>query len=138
MGALRAAQFEYDNRQPPPVIDALADARLAWQEEAGERLARGSDIKVQRRLRAPRIVTFAEFKTHIQMLLLKRWEDGEDKGDWLAEIVIQAAFGEPCRTTAASLLGDDKPDRRLIDIAAEFLEPLADDALIAQQEDAEL
>lgn len=137
MGALRAAQFEYDNRQPPPVIDA-ADARLAWQEEAGERLARGSDIKVQRRLRAARIVTFAEFKTHIQMLLLKRWEDGEDKGDWLAEIVIQAAFGEPCRTTAASLLGDDKPDRRLIDIAAEFLGPLADDALIAQQGDAEL
>lgn len=137
MGALRKAQFEYDNRQPPPVIDA-ADARLAWQEEAGERLARGSDIKVQRRLRAARIVTFAEFKTHIQMLLLKRWEDGEDKGDWLAEIVIQAAFGEPCRTTAASLLGDDKPDRRLIDIAAEFLGPLADDALIAQQEDAEL
>lgn len=137
MGALRAAQFEYDNRQPPPVIDA-ADARLAWQEEAGERLARGCDIKVQRRLRAPRIVTFAEFKTHIQMLLLKRWEDGEDKGDWLAEIVIQAAFGEPCKTTAANLLGDYKPDQRLIDIAAEFLEPLADDALIAQQEDAEL
>ncbi|QPG62102.1 hypothetical protein HFV04_021620 [Pseudomonas sp. BIGb0427] len=138
MGALRKAQFEYDNRQAPPVVDARDSARQAWLEEAGEQLARGSDIKVQRRLRAPRIVTFAEFKTHIQLLLLKRWEDGEDKGDWLAEIVIQAAFGEPCRTTAASLLGDNKPDQHLIDLAAEFLEPLADDALIAQAEGAEL
>ncbi|QHF28545.1 hypothetical protein [Pseudomonas sp. R32] len=138
MGALRKAQFEYDNRQAPPAIDARADARLAWQEEAGELLARGSDIKVQRRLRAPRTVTFAEFKTHIQLLLLKRWEEGEDKGDWLAEIVIQAAFGEPSRSTAASLLGDEKPDQCLIELAAEFLEPLADDALIAQAEDAEL
>ncbi|MEE1869038.1 hypothetical protein [Pseudomonas auratipiscis] len=138
MGALRASQFEYDNRQPPPMIDTRADARRAWQEEAGEQLARGSDIKVRRRLRAPRTITYSDFKTHIQFLLLKRWEEGEDKGDWLAEIVIQAAFGEPCRTTAANLLGENKADQHLIELAADFLEPLADDALIAQAEDAEL
>lgn len=138
MGALQAAQFEYDNRHPPSVADVRTDARRAWLEEAGEQLARGSDIKVQRRLRTPRTATYADFKAHIQLLLLTRWEDGEDKGDWLAEIVIRAAFGEPCRATAANLLIEDKPDQHLIELAAEFLESLADDALIAQAEDAEL
>ena len=78
----------------------------------------------------------AEFLTAVQMHLIDRQIAGEDNEDWFAQLVVDAANGTPCKGLALRLLGDSQHTHgMLFEIAEKLLEPLANDALIAQTED---
>lgn len=62
MGALRASQFEYDNRMPPAVSESEADgAEERWIDDGIAELMARRDFVFQRRLRPQMGVTFERF-----------------------------------------------------------------------------
>jgi len=60
MGALRAAQFEYDNRMPPAVSE-VADAESTWIDDGIAELMARRDVVFQRRMRPKQGVTYERF-----------------------------------------------------------------------------
>ncbi|KRP69353.1 hypothetical protein TX24_29970, partial [Pseudomonas lactis] len=60
--ALKICQAMHDARLPPPVSESAVEiARREWLYNATEQLVRfGQDVKFQRRLRRPQVVTVAE------------------------------------------------------------------------------
>jgi len=141
MNAIALAQREFDNRLPPPVSDSQQEiARAEWIYGAAEMLVRfGYDVKFQRRMRAPQGVTFHQFGLAVDEFVNKRLADCEIPTPSLGYLVIAALSGHADKVASAELLGNSQhPMGKLWEIAESLLEPLADDALKAQAEDADL
>ncbi|MCF5656976.1 hypothetical protein [Pseudomonas poae] len=139
--ALKICQERYDAQLPPPVSESAVEiARREWLYNATEQLVRfGQDVKVQRRLRRPQVVTVAELALAADELANNRQASCEVGTPALGWLLIANNCGRADKDAAAELLGrSDHPFGKLGEIAEALLRPLADDALAAQAEDDEL
>ena len=141
MNATAIAQSEFDNRLPPPTSETPRELALAeWLYNTTEQLVRfGQDIKVQRRLRRPQVVTVAQLALAADELANNRQASCEVGTPALGWLLIANNCGRADKESTAELLGpSDHPFGKLGEIAEALLRPLADDALAAQAEDDEL
>ncbi|MGF6208248.1 hypothetical protein [Pseudomonas frederiksbergensis] len=137
MSALRKAQFEHDELLPPPVSETTRElARSEWLHNAAEQLVRfGCDVMFQRRLKSAQGVTLDQLALAVDEHVNKRLADCEIENPALGFLLIVATQGHVDRVAAAELLGESAhPLGKLGEIAEGLLQPLADDALIAQAE----
>lgn len=137
MNAALIAQLNYENRLPPPVSESPRDeARAEWIYSAAEDLLRGCGVSFQRRMRSPQGVTAAQFALAVDEFVNNRLADNEVHTSALGWLVITAQRGQADKVATAELLGhSDHSLGKLGEIAEALLEPLADDALLAQAED---
>lgn len=137
--ALNICQAMYDARLPPPVSESAVEvARKEWIDNAVETLVgRCIDVKFKRRLHSPQGVTFKEFAAEVEQFAIN---SGSKSPCAIGEMVIAGILGDRsmARDGAEDLLGVAEPKKQLEIIAQRLVEPLADDALIAQAEDDEL
>ncbi|KRP59046.1 hypothetical protein [Pseudomonas trivialis] len=139
--ALKICQERYDAQLPPLVSESAVEiARREWLYNATEQLVRfGQDVKVQRRLRRPQVVTVAQLALAADELANIRQASCEVGTPALGWLLIANSCGRADKDAAAELLGrSDHPFGKLGEIAEALLRPLADDALAAQAEDDEL
>jgi hypothetical protein len=84
-------------------------------------------------------VTAEEFALAVDEYVNNRLADSEVHTSALGWLLITATSGNADKTAVAELLGNSNhPLGKLGEIAESLLEPLADDALIAQAEDNKL
>ncbi|NNA83106.1 hypothetical protein [Pseudomonas lactis] len=139
--ALKICQAMHDARLPPPVSESAVEiARREWLYNATEQLVRfGQDVKFQRRLRRPQVVTVAELALAADELANARQADCDVGTPALGWMLIANNCGRADKDSVSQLLGySDHPFGKLGEIAEALLRPLADDALAAQAEDDEL
>ena len=139
--ALKICQERYDAQLPPPVSESAVEiARMEWLYNATEQLVRfGQDVKVQRRLRRPQVVTVAELALAADELANNRQASCEVGTPALGWLLIANNCGRADKESTAELLGQsDHPFGKLGELAEALLKPLVKDALIAQAEDDEL
>ena len=140
MNATQISQLKQGRHRPPQVSDSPEDAAKAeWLYNAAEELLRGCSVSFQRRMRPQQGVTAEEFALSVDEYVNNRLADSEVHTSALGWLLITATTGNTDKTAVAELLGNsDHPLGKLGEIAEVLLEPLADDALIAQAEDADL
>ncbi|SFP93139.1 hypothetical protein SAMN03159489_02219 [Pseudomonas sp. NFPP07] len=140
MSALREAQFEYDERLPPPVSESPREnARADWIYDATETLCNGGDVSFQRRFRQRQGVTAKQFELALDQFANSRLADCQVSSPALGALLIEARCGCKNPTSIVDLLGYSSHRFGVFgEIAEALLEPLADDALIAIAEDNEL
>ncbi|KPA87038.1 hypothetical protein PF66_06383 [Pseudomonas asplenii] len=133
MSALRKAQYEYDNRLPPPVSeDDLAE--VEWIDANADRLLAGYRVDWGYRPGDKGEVTQAHFAKAVQDHVNQRQIDGLDEKDALGQLVIAAsgfASAGSLLDLAIYLVGGKQA---LKEIAVELLKPHAEQAVAAQQE----
>lgn len=136
--ALRHAQFEYDNRQPVALDDGEA-ARI-WVDNAAEDLLEGRDVSFQRRMRRPQGVTLEQFEVAVDEFVAGQVGCSGMSASVIGRLVLAAKRRDAsaARCAADEALASPDPDEALRKIARKLLQPLAQDGLIAQAEDAEL
>jgi len=136
--ALNICQAMHDAKLPPSVSESPREvARAEWLYNAVEDLLRGQDVKFQRRMRQPQGVTVADLAMAVDEHVNGRLAGCKVHSPALGWLLLSA--GRPDKNAIAELLGpSDHPLGKLGEIAQALLEPLADDALIAQAEDNEL
>lgn len=133
MGALRAAQFEYDNRMPPAVSDDDA-AEGEWIERSALAMTRGYSVRWGYRGERGE-VTQADLARAVQEHLTSRQIDGQDQKDAFAQLVM-ASLG-----TGSALLIMDMSAYLiggygvLKQIAADLLRPVAAKAVAAERDE---
>jgi hypothetical protein len=137
--ALKICQAMHDGQLPPMVSESPREvARAEWLYNAVESLLRGVDVKVQRRWHQARVVTVAALALAVDEHVNNRLADCKVHTPALGWLLL-SADGRADKNAVAELLGpSDHPFGKLGEIAQALLEPLADDALIAQAEDDEL
>ncbi|EIM14121.1 hypothetical protein [Pseudomonas chlororaphis] len=137
MSALREAQFEYDERLPPPVSEE-SQAEAEWLETNAERLTLGYRIEWGYRKADRGEVTQADYWQALQDLANQRQKDGEDEIDAFGQLLALAGnFGSSGRMfdLQVYLLGS-KTARK--EVALELLRPHAAKAVALQAEQDEL
>jgi len=132
MGALRAAQFEYDNRMPPAVSDDEV-AQAEWIERSSAELVSG--YRVSWGYRGERgEFTQADFARAVQDHLNNRQIDGLDQQDAFGKLVM-AGLGTGSKgfimDLCTYLVGGPKA---LKEIAADLVRPVAAKAVTAERE----
>ena len=137
--ALKICQERYDAQLPPPVSETAVEfARKEWIDNAVETLVdRRSDVQFKRRLHAPQGVTFKSFASEVEQFAI----NSDSKSPCaIGEMVIAGLLGDRflARDGAEDLMAVAEPIEQLRMIAQRLVEPLADDALIAQAEDDDL
>lgn len=135
---LEGAQRDYDNRLPPPVSETPEEfARAEWIENGVEQLVDFcSDVKFKRLGHSQQGVTFKRFAEEVEQFAISSpCRNPSAIGEMIIGIIVGSSVA---RGGAFDLMAVPDPKERLRVIARRLLSPLADDALIAQAEDAEL
>ncbi|PBJ91919.1 hypothetical protein CMV24_29870 [Pseudomonas plecoglossicida] len=132
MGALRAAQWQYDNQLPPAVSDDDA-AQAEWVETHAAQMVLG--YRVIWGYRGERgEITQADFARAVQDHLNNRQIDGLDQKDAFGQLVM-AGLGTGSKgfimELCTYLMGGPKA---LKEIAADLLRPVAAKAVAAERE----
>lgn len=132
MGALRAAQFEYDDRMPPAVSDDES-AQAEWIETHAAQLVLGYRVSWGYRGECGEI-TQADMARAVQDHLNNRQIDGLDQQDAFGKLVM-AGLGTGSKgfimELCTYLAGGPKA---LKEIAADLLRPVAAKAVAAEQD----
>lgn len=137
--ALQIAQLNYDRVLPPEDYEARETAAAEWLAESCEQIVRHrADIRFKRIGHPEQGVTHAKYLVALQDHLNQQQIDGNDKHDWLAQLVLNNAYGYASPTIAGYLIGTGHPMGKLFEIAEALLRPLVDDALTAKAEDEAL
>lgn len=139
--ALKICQAMHDAQLPPMVSESPREvARAEWLYNAVEQLVRfGTDVSFRRRARKPQGVSMWQLSLAVDEHVNNRLADCKVDKPSLGWLLISVGWGRPCKNAIAELLGpSDHPFGKLGEIAQALLEPLADDALVAQAEDDEL
>ncbi|MFK3945657.1 hypothetical protein [Pseudomonas fulva] len=139
MQALRAAQFEYDNRMPPEVSETPQErAERHWIEEGIDQLMCGADYVFQRRMRPQQGVTYERFALAVDEFAMDQLAQSRSNSA-LGHLVLDGhrRNGGDAQASAHKLLSVDAPDAALRQIAAELLAPFAEQGVLAQAEEAE-
>ncbi|MDR6163515.1 hypothetical protein [Pseudomonas fluorescens] len=134
-------QAAHDAKLPPTVSETPEElARAEWLYNATEQLVRfRTDVKFQRRMCAPQGVTMKQFALAVDEHANRRLADCDIGSPSLGILLIEAQCGCADKIAADELLGpSDHSLGMLGEIAEKLLQPLVDDALIAQAEDLEL
>jgi hypothetical protein len=139
MNALQSAQFQFDGRLPPPVSETPQElAEAEWIANGVEQLLLGNDVKVKRRFRAERSVTFAQFAQAVDEFAMDQLSRFSTAPGALGMMLIGSLM--QCRTLAlqgaTDALASPAPLGELGRIAEELLRPLAKEGVKAQAEDA--
>lgn len=140
MQALRAAQFEYDNRLPPEVSETPQErAERHWIEEGIDQLMRGADYLFQRRMRPKQGVTQERFAEAVDEFAMGQLGLQGASKSVLGRLVLAAHFkiGNEARNAADELMAVPNTDTVLREIARTLLQPMVKDGLVAQAEEAE-
>ncbi|WP_213941222.1 hypothetical protein [Pseudomonas sp. dw_612] len=138
---LNICQAAHDAKLPPMVSETPKEiARAEWLYEGGEQLVQlRTGVAFQRRMSPPQGVSMKQFALAVDEYVNKRLSDCEVGTTALGWLLIDANRGTVDSVNVDELLGNsDHPLGKLGEIAEALLEPLADDALIAMAEDAEL
>jgi len=136
MGALRAAQFEYDNRMPPAVSE-VADAESTWIDDGIAELMARRDFVFQRRLRPQQGVTFERFAQAVDEFVMGQLGLNGISNSVLGRLVLAAR----CKVTgdaaaaADEILSVANPESALEEIARQLLTPFAKEGVLAQAEE---
>ncbi|MFJ1573032.1 hypothetical protein ACIOAU_15835 [Pseudomonas sp. NPDC088322] len=138
MGALRAAQFEYDNRLPPAVSDESEAERLWIDDGIAELMAR-RDVLFQRRLRQQQGVTFERFAQAVDEFAMGQLGLSGISNSVMGRLVLAAR----CKVTSDAAAAADEilsvadPESALEEIARQLLTPFAKEGVLAQAEEAQ-
>ena len=140
MGALRAAQFEYDSRMQSAVSDTAAnEAELAWVSDGIAELMARRDFVFQRRLRPQQGVTYERFAQAVDEFVMGQLGLSGISNSVLGRLVLAAR----CKVTSDSAACADEimsvanPQAQLEEIARQLLTPFAKEGVLAQAEDAQ-
>lgn len=139
MGALRAAQWHYDNQLPPEVSESAAEeAEARWIDDGVAELMARRDFVFQRNFRQ-RGVTFERFAIAVDEFVMGQLGLPDISKSVLGRLVLAAR----CRSTSDAASAADEimsvanPDAMLQEIARTLLTPFAAEGVLAQAEDAE-
>lgn len=138
MEALRAAQFEYDNRMPPAVSDA-ADAESAWIDDGIAELMARRDVVFQRRMRPKQGVTFERFAQAVDEFAMGQLGLPDISNSVLGRLVLAAhcKVASDAKAAAEEIMSVANPETVLQEIARTLLIPFAAEGVLAQAEEAE-
>lgn len=133
-------QAAHDAKLPPPVSETPEEiARAEWLYDAAERLIRGGDVTFQRRMNPQQGVRFRDFALAVDEHVNARLADCQVPAPSLGYMLIETKRGRVDKVSADELLGNSDHSLGMLgEIAEKLLQPLVDDALIAQAEDLEL
>lgn len=138
MGALRAAQFEYDNRMPPAVSE-VADAESTWIDDGIAELMARRDVVFQRRMRPKQGVTYERFAQAVDEFVMGQLGLNGISNSVLGRLVLAARCKVTSDAAAAAdeILSVANPESALEEIARQLLTPFAKEGVLAQAEGAE-
>ncbi|WGV20461.1 hypothetical protein QIY50_24905 [Pseudomonas putida] len=139
MGALRAAQFEYDNRMPPAVSESAAEeAEARWIDDGIAELMARRDVVFQRNFRQ-RGVTFERFAIAVDEFVMGQLGLPEVSGSVLGRLVLAARskVTSDAKAAADEIMSVANPEAALEEIARQLLTPFAKEGVLAQAEEAE-
>ncbi|WP_054912476.1 hypothetical protein [Pseudomonas sp. NBRC 111127] len=139
MGALRAAQWQYDNQLPPAVSESAAEeAEARWIDNGIAELMARRDVVFQRNFRQ-RGVTFERFAQAVDEFVMGQLGLSGISNSVLGRLVLAAR----CKATsdaasaAEEIMSVANPDAMLQEIARTLLTPFAAEGALAQAEEAE-
>lgn len=137
MGALRAAQWHYDNQLPPAVSESAAEeAEARWIDDGIAELMARRDVVFQRNFRQ-RGVTFERFALAVDEFVMGQLGLSDISKSVLGRLVLAAR----CKSTSEAASAADEimsvanPDAMLQEIARTLLTPFAKEGVLAQAED---
>ncbi|AGA72940.1 MULTISPECIES: hypothetical protein [Pseudomonas] len=135
MGALRAAQFEYDNRMPPAVSE-VADAESTWIDDGIAELMARRDVVFQRRMRPKQGVTYERFAQAVDEFVMGQLGQSDISNSVLGRLVLAARSKVTSDAAAAAdeILSVANPESALEEIARQLLTPFAREGVLAQAE----
>ncbi|AFO47264.1 MULTISPECIES: hypothetical protein [Pseudomonas] len=138
MGALRAAQFEYDNRMPPAVSE-VADAESTWIDDGIAELMARRDVVFQRRMRPKQGVTYERFAQAVDEFVMGQLGQSDISNSVLGRLVLAACCKVISDAAAAAdeILSVANPESALEEIARQLLTPFAKEGVLAQAEEAQ-
>ncbi|MGE8169071.1 hypothetical protein ACQKO7_12805 [Pseudomonas putida] len=137
MGALRAAQFEYDNRMPPAVSESAAEeAEARWIDDGIAELMARRDVVFQRNFRQ-RGVTFERFAIAVDEFVMGQLDLSDISKSVLGRLVLAARSKSTSDAAAAAdeILSVANPESALEEIARQLLIPFAKEGVLAQAEE---
>ncbi|CAM3898313.1 hypothetical protein CCOS865_02189 [Pseudomonas reidholzensis] len=137
MGALRAAQFEYDNRLPGEHPDDVPE-RL-WVDDGIAELMARRDVVFQRRMRPKQGVTYERFAQAVDEFVMGQLGLSGISNSVLGRLVLAARSKVTGDAAAAAeeILSVASPEAALQEIARQLLTPFAKEGVLAQAEDAQ-
>ncbi|ANY87691.1 hypothetical protein [Pseudomonas putida] len=137
MGALRAAQFEYDNRMPPAVSEISPEEQ--WIDDGIAELMARRDFVFQRRMRPKQGVTFERFAQAVDEFVMGQLGLPEVSGSALGRLVLAARckVTNDAKAAADEIMSVANPEAALEEIARQLLTPFAKEGVLAQAEEAE-
>lgn len=135
---LNICQAAHDAKLPPPVSETPEElAKAEWLYDAAERLIRGGDVTFQRRMNPQQGVRFRDFALAVDEHVNARLADCQVPTPSLGYMLIETKRGCADKVSADELLGNSDHSLGMLgEIAEKLLQPLVDDALIAQSEDS--
>ncbi|MBF8720464.1 hypothetical protein [Pseudomonas guariconensis] len=140
MGALRAAQFEYDNQLPPAVSESTAEqAEARWIDDGIAELMARRDVVFQRRMRPKQGVTYERFAQAVDEFVMGQLGLNGISDSVLGRLVLAARCKVTSDAAAAAdeILSVANPESVLEEIARQLLTPFAKEGVLAQAEEAE-
>lgn len=138
---LNICQAAYDAKLPPPVSETPQEvARAEWLYNAAERLIEfGLDVKVKVRGKRAKVVTIRDLALAIDEHVNNRLADCKVMEPSLGWLMLNINWKVRDKNSEEELLGHSGHVFGMRgEIAERLLAPLADDALQAQAEDADL
>ncbi|MCO7515749.1 hypothetical protein NJF44_10505 [Pseudomonas guariconensis] len=136
MGALRAAQWQYDNQLPPAVSESAADeAEGRWIDDGIAELMERRDVVFQRNFRQQG-VTYERFAQAVDEFVMGQLGLPEISNSVLGRLVLDAHFKITSDAAAAAdeIMSVANPDAMLQEIARTLLTPFAKEGVLAQAE----
>ncbi|WP_409287500.1 hypothetical protein [Pseudomonas guariconensis] len=139
MGALRAAQWQYDNQLPPAVNESAAEeAEARWIDDGIAELMARRDVVFQRDFRQ-RGVTYERFAQAVDEFVMGQLGLSCISNSVLGRLVLAARLKITGDAAAAAdeIMAVPNPEAVLQEIARTLLTPFAKEGVLAQAEEAE-
>lgn len=140
MGALRAAQWQYDNQLPPAVSESAAEQEEArWIDDGIAELMARRDVVFQRRMRSKQGVTYERFAQAVDEFVMGQLGLSCISNSVLGRLVLAARLKITGDAAAAAdeIMSVPNPEAVLQEIARTLLTPFAKEGVLAQAEEAE-
>ncbi|MGF6394253.1 hypothetical protein [Pseudomonas plecoglossicida] len=137
MGALRSAQWQYDNQLPPAVSESSAeDAEARWIDDGIAELMARRDVVFQRNFRQ-RGVTFERFAIAVDEFVMGQLGLSDISKSVLGRLVLAARCKSSSEAASAAdeIMSVPNPDAMLQEIARTLLTPFAKEGVLARAED---
>lgn len=139
MGALRAAQWQYDNQLPPAVNESAAEeAEARWIDDGIAELMARRDVVFQRNFRQ-RGVTYERFAQAVDEFVMGQLGLSCISNSVLGRLVLAARLKITGDAAAAAdeIMSVPNPEAVLQEIARTLLTPFAKEGVLAEAEEAE-